>query len=148
MARSPYDNSTASILDRPLEQKIREHKYRFAQAIVFGLPVLALHFFSARLGGIEAQRWSAALQALLAGWITYIAAAGMIFEGIILLIARRKLTADLVIGVLALALYLCSLAASLARDRPLFLYGVILLAAWGGLRWAQLVHRSIARADL
>src|SRR5439155_14755490 len=73
------------LLARPDEQRFREYKYRCAQAIIFGIPVIALQLFGRSLGGPEAPRWIAILQALLSGWVVYVAAAGMIFEGLILI---------------------------------------------------------------
>src|SRR5687767_3056847 len=70
-----------SLLDRPVSERLRESKYRFAQSVVFGLPVLALQWFGYRLGGTEADRWIGLLQLLLAGWIMYVGAAGLLFEG-------------------------------------------------------------------
>src|SRR5688572_5630049 len=80
-----------TMLSRPLDQRVREHKYRFAQAAVFGLPVLGLQYFGHKLGGPEAGKWVGLLQALLAGWVMYVGAAGMLFEGILLL-RRRGIT--------------------------------------------------------
>src|SRR5687768_11480461 len=81
-------------LDRPPHQRLLEHRYRFGQAMVFGLPVWGLQLYGRSLGGPEADRWVAVLQALLAGWVVYVAAAGMMFEGIVQ-VGRRKLDTDL-----------------------------------------------------
>src|SRR5450432_15180 len=93
-------------LARPRDQRCREYKYRCAQAIIFGLPVVALQYFGKSLGVTpqESSRWIAILQALLAGWVTYVAAAGMLFEGIILL--PQKFRADLLVAAIAIAFYL------------------------------------------
>ena len=64
---------------------MREFQYRFAQATVFGLPVIALQICGPSLGGADAPRWVAILQILLCGWIVYVGAAGILFEGAILL---------------------------------------------------------------
>src|SRR3954466_12679679 len=99
-------SALADLLNRPIDQRFREFKYRCAQSIVFGIPVLALQWFGPRLGGIEAPRWIAILQAILCGWIVYVAAAGMLFEG---LVARTlKTCPDLIVGVIAMGAYLMS----------------------------------------
>jgi hypothetical protein len=143
-----------ALLSRPLEQRIREHKVRFAQAVVFGLPVLGLYLFGESLGGppAEARRWSAVLQALLAGWVTYVAAAGMVAEGCLLL--GRRLSPDLVVAGLAVLLYLVSFVSVvgvLVRAEPFyrplcFHLVVVILAGWCGTRWWQL-RRSTAASE-
>ena len=74
---------------------------------MFGLPVLALQWKGTALGGAEADRWVGILQALLAGWVVYVGAAGMLFEGLILL--PRRVMAELIPALLAVAAYLFSL---------------------------------------
>jgi cation transport ATPase len=131
----------AALLSRPPEQRRREYKYRCAQSIVFGLPVIALQLFGRRLGGPEAALWAAVLQAVLAGWIVYVGAVGMLVEGVVLL--RHRLSIDLLVAVVAIVLYLGSLAALIfliCARRPLdrrFLFdiAVTLLAAWTGVQW-------------
>jgi hypothetical protein len=76
-------------LDRPLERRVREFKYRCAQTFVFGIPVLALQMFGRRLGGPESERWIAILQGLLCGWIVYVAAVGMTVGAVIELRTAR-----------------------------------------------------------
>src|SRR4051812_39463558 len=109
---SPPTSSTMSrlesLLARPDEQRLSEYKYRCAQAIIFGLPVIGLQYFGASLGGPEAPRWVAILQALLAGWVVWIGTAGMLFEGLILL-PRRGPTIDLFVAAAAIALYVTTL---------------------------------------
>ena len=132
------------LLDRPRDQRLREYQYRFAQSAVFGLPVLALHLFGRSLGGTEASRWVAILQAALAGWVIYVGAAGMLFEGLLLL-ARRRFTADLLPALAAIALYVLALwrtvpvilhSASPAPSPPYHL-AVLTLILWTGFRWWQ-----------
>src|SRR5262245_30598913 len=133
---SPETN-VDELLSRPLEQRVREYKYRCAQAIIFGLPVVGLHFFGHTLGGTpdEARRWSTILQTLLAGWVTYVGAAGMLAEGI--LTVNRRVTADLIVATICVLMYLLSLLLALGifvRGEPfhgpmLFHVIVILLAA-------------------
>jgi hypothetical protein len=113
---------------------VREFRYRCAQSIIFGLPVLALQWFGPRLGGPEAPRWTAILQAMLTGWILYIAAAGMLLEGII----SRKHLGDTFVAVASICLYLLSLT-GIVR---LFHGVVLLLILWTALRWAWLARRS------
>jgi cation transport ATPase len=125
------------LLARPFDQRIREYKYRLAQTLVFGLPVIGLQYFGQRLGGAEAQRWVGVLQVVLTGWIVYVGAAGMLFEGAILL-WRRRLTVELLVAVAAVSMFLYSAASVtgvLVRGelwyRPLvFHWVVIALAAW------------------
>src|SRR5437016_2553518 len=85
-----------NLLTRPLDQRRRESKYRFAQGVVFGLPVLALQRWGTSLGPADAARWVPILQALLAGWVMYLNL-GMLFEGLLLL-RRGKLTADFLVS--------------------------------------------------
>lgn len=115
---------------------MREFRYRCAQSIIFGLPVLALQWLGPRLGGPEAPRWIAILQALLAGWIIYVAAAGMLLEG--LLARSAKHLPDALVAILSIGLYLISLV-GISR---LFHCVVLLLIPWSALRWAWLVRHS------
>jgi cation transport ATPase len=146
----PAPNSIESLLNRPLDQRIREFKYRFAQAVVFGLPVLALQQYGRALGWVEADRWVGLLQLALTGWVAYVAAAGMLFEGIVLL-ARRQLRTDLIVALLAGALYVLS-AASIAHlvfrgsiwFPSRFDAVVALLIVWCGGRWWWLRARGLA----
>lgn len=129
------------LLTRPLDQRIREYRYRLAQTLIFGLPVIGLQYFGHSLGGAEAERWVGILQAILTGWILYVAAAGMAFEGLILLLRRRPML-DLLIASVAIGLYLASLAslvvlltAGAPWFRPfVFHWGVITLAGWCAVR--------------
>jgi hypothetical protein len=121
---------------RTVSEASRFYKYSFAQTLVFGLPVLALQFFGYSLGPADADRWVPILQAILTGWIIYIAAAGMLFE-------RRGLTADFVVALLAVLVYISSLVSvchilATARlwYRPLLFHVVVMvLGAWTGLQW-------------
>jgi uncharacterized membrane protein YfcA len=140
------ESSVEAMLARPLEQRAREHKYRCAQALVFGVPVVALHLFGHQLGGPpeESRRWSALLQALLAGWVTYVSGAGMLVEGIMLI--GRRVTLDFVVAAVVTLVYLVSLTSALGvffTGQPfysplLFHLVVMTLAGWCGLRWWQL----------
>ena len=131
-------------MDRSHDERRREYKYRFAQAVIFGMPVLALQMFGTSLGGPEAARWIAILQALLSGWITYIGAAGMLFEGAVLLASRRRITGDLLAAAVAVFCYLLSLFGLVlpilftARPGPapnLFAVTVLTVALWSGWKW-------------
>ena len=101
------------LLNRPASQRRQEFKYRLGQSVVFGLPVLALAKFGRSLGGVEADRWVSLLQALLAGWVVYVGATGMVAEGILLLLGRRPLRGqflgNLIVGAAALVIYLLGL---------------------------------------
>ncbi|HEY7091054.1 MAG TPA: hypothetical protein VH518_23355 [Tepidisphaeraceae bacterium] len=134
-----------SLFHRSTQERAREYKYRCAQSIIFGLPVLALQWFGPRLAGgpQESQRWIGLLQALLAGWVTYVAAAGMLVEGLMLIGGSRRMTVDLLVAGLAVALYLFSAISVLGvfvRGVPfygplMFHCAVIILAVWTGWRW-------------
>lgn len=145
MARPPLPpDAVDSLLNRPADQRKREFQYRFAQSAVFGLPVFALQLFGRSLGGAEADRWVSILQALLAGWVVYVAAAGMLFEGIVWL-GRRKLTIDLIPAAAAVSLYVLSLVRTLygiwlpSRSFPVLFHGAVLaLLVWTGGRWCWL----------
>src|SRR3954471_24566181 len=73
-----------SLLSRPPEQRRMEFRYRFAQSVVFGLPVLALQRYGGALGPTDSERWVSLLSALLAGWVLYVNL-GMLVEGLITL---------------------------------------------------------------
>ena len=140
------------LLARPLDQRLREYKYRCAQSLVFGLPVVALQYLGTSLGGPEAPRYVAVLQALLAGWVMYVGAAGMLVEGWILL-ERRGLRADLIVALAAIAVYLFSLVTSahvvVTGGRgmpPAFHVSVIIVALWTGIRWATCLY-SVRHSD-
>ena len=124
----------SDLLNRPIEQRIREFRYRCAQSIIFGLPVLALQWLGPRLGGPEAPRWTAILQALLAGWILYVAAAGMLVEGF--LACSWKQIPDTLVAILSISLYLISLFGGVR----VFHWVVLLLIAWTALRWGWLIR--------
>ncbi len=111
---------------------------------------MGLQLFGRSLGGspAEAQRWVALLQALLSGWIVYVAATGLLIEG---LLFPRKFTADLSIAIVATLLFLASFLATLAITfrgvapafSPRFHWVVLLLALWCGLRWWMLWRRAL-----
>jgi cation transport ATPase len=136
-----------TLLDRPLEQRVREFKYRFAQSVVFGLPVLALERFGPALGWVEANRWVGVLQMLLAGWVVYVAAAGLMFEGILML--PRQISVDLLIATAAVVFYVISVVCVLyvlllakVWHQPMFHLSILLLIPWTGFRWWQLNRRD------
>jgi cation transport ATPase len=133
-----------SLLSRPPDQRAREQRFRFGQAVVFGLPVLALQWFGTDLGGPEARRWVALLQAVLCGWIVYTGASGPVFEGIVRVLAGRGLSLDLLVAGAATAVFIFSLIATVSLLMaghalpPLFHVVVIVLGGWSGLqalRW-------------
>jgi hypothetical protein len=146
-------SAVGQLLARPDFERAREHRYRFGQSLVFGLPVIALEIWGTRLGGREAARWVGALQALLAGWVLYVGAAGMLFEGLILLQARRRWTGGLAVAAAAGGLYVFSLI-MLARlllgympaSGPLFHWVVVLLGAWSAWGWGRFARRVRAQS--
>jgi cation transport ATPase len=147
---APRHTDWDSLLSRGPQERRREHRYRFSQAVVFGLPVIGLQLVGQRLGGDESGRWVGLFQALLAGWVVYVAAAGMVSEGIAVLCVRRGLSADMLVSVLAVLLYMHSLlsVAHVLVDgtlwyRPLLFHvTVMLLAAWTGLQWWRWARRA------
>jgi len=134
------------LLNRPPEQRLGEYKYRFAQSVVFGLPVLALQKWGSALGPVDADRWVSLLQALMCGWVLYVNL-GMFVEGLLLI--RLGVRADLIVSGIAIFLYLYSLISAIhgiVSDhlwyRPLLFHVcVILLAGWSGWRWWRLSRR-------
>ncbi len=136
-----------AVLNRPPSERLREYKYRFAQSTVFGLPVIALHYFGPSLGGPEAGRWVGMLQTLLAGWVMYVGAMGMLVEGILL----RKITADAIAALVAISVYLSSafgvVYLFVTMNPPtipgLFHGAVILIMAWSALQWIRSVRTRV-----
>ena len=135
----------AAILNRPNSERLREYKYRFAQSTVFGLPVIALHFFGPLLGGEESGRWIGLFQMLLAGWVMYVGVMGMLVESLL----RRCITAD---GLVALAAIFCYLSAVGAlfylftTSKPLqfhgeFYWAVIASILWSAVQWFRTSKR-------
>jgi cation transport ATPase len=152
---STYTTQANAVLSRPAEQRRREYKYRCAQAVIFGLPVLVLQWFGRSLGGSaqEVDRWVPLLQALLAGWVTFVGATGMIVEGAMSLThAQTRATTvrvDALVGLIAALLYLFSAVSVLGiflRAHPfyhplLFHWVVIILAVWSAARWISMRDR-------
>ena len=128
-----------SVLNRPASERLREYKYRFAQSTVFGLPVIALQYLGPILGGPEAGRWVGMLQTLLAGWVMYVGAMGMLVEGILL----WKLTADAIIAALAIGIYLICVAAVVHLfitgrgwlQPSSFHWTVVIIMGWTATKW-------------
>ena len=127
------------LLNRPVAERIREYKYRFAQSAVFGMPVLALHFIGPQLGGPEAPRWIGLLEMLLAGWVVYVGVLAMVVEAMM----RKKISLDSIIASLALLSYLIA-AISFLRAMILaqgfhlywgFPAAVLISIALNGARW-------------
>lgn len=169
--RSPPASDPLSRIDlllyRPDVNRAREFRYRFGQAAVFGLPVLVLDRWGLSLGGPEAGRWVAILQALLTGWVVYVAGAGMIVEGLLVLVGGRGTTgratgraADMAVALVAVTLYAYALIVAGVRllggtvstnndARPTapFHWVVIVLAVWAALRWAAIARRAGAHRD-
>jgi hypothetical protein len=132
------------LLDRGPEQRLREYKYRFAQSIVFGIPVIALQYWGRALGPADSERWCSVLEGFLSGWVLYVNL-GMLIEGLLLL--RQRVTGDLVAAAVAAGLYLFSLISAMhgivtARLWYPLLFDacVIVLAGWTGWRWFRLAQ--------
>jgi hypothetical protein len=85
------------------------------------------------------------LQLVLSGWVLYVSAGGLLSEGAVRILARRRAGADFTIASLACAAFLFSAVATTAvliGRRPwfgplLFHVVVLLLIAWNGLRCAR-----------
>ena len=139
------------LLARPLDQRLREYKYRCAQSLVFGLPVVALQYIGTSLGGPEAPRFVAIIQMLLAGWVMYVGAAGMLVEGAILF-EKGKFLWDLAVATCAIGMYFGSLVATgyvVVTGRgvfPIYHVPVMLIAIWTGIRWAACLY-SVRHSD-
>jgi hypothetical protein len=137
-------------LERPPNERCREYRYRCAQCVVFGLPVLALEWFGPKLSGSsdEASRWVPILQAILAGWICYVGALGMLVEG--LMTFRRGVRADFIVATLSIGAYLYSLVSAIGvfvHGRPfyrplLFTFVVLALSLWNALQWWRRSRRA------
>jgi predicted membrane channel-forming protein YqfA (hemolysin III family) len=109
---------------------------------------------------VESDRWVALLQALLAGWVVYVAATGMITEAALVIRTRRRgqraILADGVVASAAAVAYVVSLPrlVELATHRnpfawpwpTAFHFAVVILALWSGLRWRQLSGVGSRRA--
>lgn len=136
------------VLQRPDEQRLREHKFRFSQAVVFGLPVLALQLFGSKLGGLEAKRWVVILQAVLAGWVAWTGTAGMLFEGVLLF--QRRVAPDFVAACVGVSFYLIAIIMGIrsvmgyAEPGPFFSLAVIWIAGWTGWQWWRYERRARA----
>jgi len=144
------DPSIQTILNRPSSERLREYKYRFAQCMVFGLPVLALQLFGHNLGGPESARWIGLLQTLLTGWVMYVGAVGMLVEGV-MSIAGGKFKPDLVVAALAMILYGLGVAGwiMILRGTGAFFprafgLAVLLLICWSGLQWIRMTRAQRA----
>ena len=91
------------------------------------------------------------LQALLSGWVLLVGTGGILFEGLILLHARRRWTGGLAVAAVAVGLYVFS-AVQLGRlffarpptPAPMFHAVVILIAGWSACQWWRLARRSRA----
>jgi cation transport ATPase len=137
-----------NLLNRSPDQRVREYKYRFAQAMVFGLPVIGLQYFGLGLGGSEAAVWVGLLQAILAGWVIYVAAAGMLFEGLLLI--RRRISPDLINALISVIFYVASLAGwvrlllghQFNRQTFWFNWTVLILILWCGIQWWRSSRRD------
>ena len=141
----PDPPSLQQLINRPKSERRREYRYRFAQTLVFGLPVIALAVWGPLLGPTDWQRWSTVLQALLTGWILYINL-GLLLEPIV----AKQHYADLAIIVTALVIYLWSIAGTAhvlltgrsSNRSALYCICVAVLSIWNAVRWLQLKRPS------
>jgi hypothetical protein len=143
------------LLHRDDAARAREHRYRMAQAIVFGLPVVLLDLIGDKLGGRGDGLWPATFAAILSGWVLYVGAAGMGFEGIVrLYLHPREFTLDLPVAIIAVAAWIwasVSLGLGFAAAHaghlvsrpagPGFDICVCTLAIWTGARYRYYHHR-------
>jgi cation transport ATPase len=130
-----------SLLDRPSGQRVREYKYRFAQSVVFGLPVVGLELYGRALGGREADRWVMFIQLLLTTWVMYVGATGMLSEALLML--PRRWSADLPVCLVGVGMYLAGVVSFVGvitggpaiLGRAWFTGAVVLVGIWTGARW-------------
>jgi hypothetical protein len=107
---------------------------------------VALQLWGFGLGGREGAKWVGVFQALLAGWVVYVSAAGMLFEGVLLL--PRRLSADLACALIAVAIYLLSdlrlihVLSGAGTARPMFHAVILIMGAWSAVRWWQFARRG------
>jgi cation transport ATPase len=144
--RELSSDSLTTFLERSPQDRLREYRYRCAQSLVFGLPVIALHLWGRRLGGDDAPRWVWLLQALLGGWVVYVGATGMLIEG--LLLWRKRVTIDLIVSAIAILLWVASATVGWMGRRPgWFHVAVMLIACWTGWQWARLAQATRNRVS-
>jgi cation transport ATPase len=137
--QTPSLTTIRDVVNRPAPERLREYKYRFAQSMVFGLPVLAISYFGLSLGGPEAGRWVGLLQILLAGWVMYVGAVAMVVDALL----RSKLTMDSLAATCALTLYALGVWAVLhlliktvsLPTQQCFAWAVLLTCFWNGVQW-------------
>jgi cation transport ATPase len=143
----PIPEPVASeIFSRPLADRVREHRYRCAQSLVFGIPVVVLQYLGPMLGGSESGRWMGLFQALLAGWVVYVAGTGLLIEGVLM----KRVTMDLVVAVAAGGIYGLSVVGWIGiisvghavGMTPRFHWVVLVLAGWTGIQWCRLSQRG------
>jgi cation transport ATPase len=143
MADSP---SLSDLTNRSQTERLREFKYRFAQSAVFGLPVLALHFYGPFLGRAEAPRWIGFLEILLSGWVVWIGLFAMVVEALLIkiptfdsIIASIGLVAFLFAAISFIRLLLSQSVSHLMIGFPV---AVAISILWNGLRW-KMIERQI-----
>ncbi len=130
-------DSIQELLGRPAAHRAREYKYRFAQTVVFGLPVVGLWVWGPVLDPMGYARWASILEALLTGWILYVNA-GMAIEGLML----RRVTGDLVVSGVVAGMYgwgivwmIVGMVGAHGEGMIWFLICAVALAVWTGVRW-------------
>lgn len=115
--------------------------------------MLALQAFGRGLGGPESARWVALFQALLTGWVVYVGAGGLLYDGIAALAGHGRVAASLLVGLVAAVLYLFSLwrsvatFASGAAPHTCYHLVILLIAAWSGINWLRLAQKKRANAQ-
>jgi cation transport ATPase len=151
---SSSSDPVTALLSRPIGERQREFRYRFAQAVIFGLPVIALQYFGNSLGGEDSPRWVGLLQGLLTGWVCYVGAAGVLFEGGVVLARMRRLTIDALVAAGVFLIFLWSVLAWITwlvphapRHVPMrYHWCVAILVVWSGVRWMMFARRQVGSA--
>ena len=96
---------------------VYEYKSRFATALMFGLPALALHYVGPFLAGgtgeARSQFYPWMIEFLLVGWVCIAAGWPILWQGLLALVHLR-VTADLLTGLVVVAAFIGSAVGVLA----------------------------------
>ncbi len=144
------------------EEAARQWKGRLAQALVYGLPAVALHYVApilAEAGGSRKFLYPWFFEMLLAGWVCVVGAWPVLWQGALSL-AHLRMTAELFFTAVLLGAFVPSavgVATIVVRAEPWFspngptFHAVVVLvwsAAWQRWRAARHGSRLAGRADL
>ena len=119
MLKMPDDSSIPAILNRPISERLREHK------------------------------WTGLMQALLAGWCLYLAALPMLSESLMLLaMGKMKVElmvalAAMILCVIGVVGWIFTLRGHSPLLPSAFALVVVILIAWSGGQWLRLARRAM-----